>query len=165
MRSLYPLPLSLLLAACSTRPALYLNEVMADNEATVADGSGEYYDWVELYNAGPEQISLEGFFLTDDLGRPQQQALDPRLTLPAGGYLLLWASQGGGDDPTHLGFALAGDGEELGLFWTDPDTGNLLQLDALAFGPQEPDVSWARGEDGTGPWLACSAPTPGASNG
>jgi hypothetical protein len=166
MRSLLPLPLLLPLAACSTRPALYLNELMADNQSTVADGAtGDYLDWIELYNGGPEQVSLDGFYLTDDLDRPQQQALDARLTIAPGGFLLLWASEGPVEDPSHLGFALAKEGEELGLFWTDPETKNLLLLDALAFGPQDPDTSWARREDGTGPWLTCAAPTPGASNG
>ncbi|MFH1467529.1 MAG: lamin tail domain-containing protein [Pseudomonadota bacterium] len=165
MRSLFPLPLLLSVVACSSRPALYLNEVQADNQSTLADGAtGEYPDWIELHNGGDEPISLGGFYLTDDLGRPQQQALDARLSVAAGGFLLLWADQGAVDDPSHLNFALAKGGEDLGLFWDDPETGNLLQLDALAFGAQDPDTSWARREDGTGPWLVCATPTPGASN-
>jgi len=153
------------LAACSSRPALTLNEVMADNEGTVADGeTGEYPDWIELYNAGDEPLALDGFFLTDDLSRPTAEALSPQLTVAAGGFLLLWAAGAEEPDPTHLGFALAAGGEDLGLFWQDPDSGNLLQLDALAFGPLDPDRSWARDEDGTGAWTACATPTPGASN-
>jgi hypothetical protein len=159
---LLPLPL---LAACSTRPALSLNEVMADNETTLADGAtGEYLDWIELYNAGDEPLALGGFYLTDDLDAPTAVPLSARLTIAAGGFLLLWAAPEEDPDATHLGFGLSADGEDLGLFWEDPETGNVLQLDALAFGPQAPDVSWARGEDGVGPWLACDAPTPGTSN-
>ena len=35
------------------------NEFMADNETTVADPNGEYYNWIELYNNTTQSISLE----------------------------------------------------------------------------------------------------------
>ncbi len=37
---------------------LYINEFMADNDFFIADPQGEYDDWIELYNAGEQYISL-----------------------------------------------------------------------------------------------------------
>ena len=158
------LPAALVLG-CSSRPPIYINEFMADNEDIVADGAtGEYLDWIELYNGGDELLLLDGFYLTDTLDNPTQQALSGRLAIDAGGYLLLWASQDVADDPTHLNFALARDGEQLGLFWEDTATGNLLQLDAIAYDQQRTDVSMARDEDGIGAWIYQDSPTPGTGN-
>jgi len=153
------------IAACDTRPTIVINEFMADNETTLADGAtGEYWDWIELYNTSDELVVLDGLFLTDDLDWPTQQALSTQLSIAGGGYLVLWASQEAANDPTHMNFALAGDGEELGLFWTDTDSGNITMLDGLAYNAQEPDISMARDEDGTGGWALTQQSTPGASN-
>jgi len=48
---------------------LVINELMADNETTIEDPdeSGEYPDWIELYNGSGETVILSGLFLTDDL--------------------------------------------------------------------------------------------------
>ncbi|MHC4477599.1 MAG: PEP/pyruvate-binding domain-containing protein [Planctomycetota bacterium] len=49
---------------------LFINEFMADNDHVVQDDFGEYDDWVELYNAGPNAIDLGGMYLTDDMNDP-----------------------------------------------------------------------------------------------
>ena len=51
---------------------LVINELMADNETTIEDPdeSGEYPDWIELYNGSGETVILNGLFLTDDLNDP-----------------------------------------------------------------------------------------------
>lgn len=165
-----PLVLVALVTACDARPTVVINEFMPDNDETVADGAtGEYFDWIELYNIGEETLSLDGLFLTDDLERPTQHPLSSSLSIGPGGFLLLWASKNAVNDPTHLNFALSNDGEELGLFWMDPASGNLIMLDGLVFhslatDDDEADLSLAREEDGTGAWQNCDQPTPGASN-
>ena len=45
---------------------LYINEFLASNNATIADESGDYEDWIEIYNAGPTAINLAGFYISDD---------------------------------------------------------------------------------------------------
>ena len=42
-------------------PSLFVNEIMAVNDSTIADEAGEYDDWFEIYNAGEESVRLEGF--------------------------------------------------------------------------------------------------------
>ncbi|HCO95536.1 MAG TPA: hypothetical protein DIU00_16575, partial [Phycisphaerales bacterium] len=51
---------------------LVINEFMADNKSTIEDPaeSGEFPDWIELYNGTSDTIILSGMFLTDDLNDP-----------------------------------------------------------------------------------------------
>jgi len=52
--------------------SLVINEFMADNKSTIEDPAetGEYPDWIELYNGTSDTIILSGMFLTDDLNDP-----------------------------------------------------------------------------------------------
>ena len=154
-----------LLVGCDSRPPVVINEFMADNETILLDGAtSEYLDWIELHNIGEEVISLEGLYLTDDLDWPTQHPLSSQLSISPGGFLVLWASDKAVNDPAHLAFALAASGEDLGLFWADPASGNLTMLDGMTFSAQQPDISMARDEDGTGAWTLSQQPSPGASN-
>ncbi len=65
---------------------------MAINDHTIDDVNGDSSDWIELYNAGATDIDLGGMYLTDDPLVPTRRQLPSGLVVPAGGYLLLWAS-------------------------------------------------------------------------
>jgi len=158
----------LLLAAavigCQGPPEISINEFMADNESSMVEGeTGDYVDWIELYNNGSQAVSLDGLFLTDDLSAPLMHPLDASLEIDAGGFLLLWAIEAASDNPSHLSFALAREGEAIGLYIEDAD-GNFSTLDAVVYDEQQPDQSMARMEDGVGSWAATDQPSPGASN-
>jgi len=58
---------------------LVINEFMADNKSTIEDPaeSGEYPDWIELYNGSSDIIILSGMFLTDDLNDPKKWQIRP----------------------------------------------------------------------------------------
>ena len=45
---------------------------MAANDTTIEDPdeAGQYPDWIELYNASDETITLNGLYLTDDTNEP-----------------------------------------------------------------------------------------------
>ncbi len=122
--------------------AVIINEFMASNRAAVQDvdspaADPSFPDWIELFNTTSAEIALEGYTITDDLAVPDKHSLSGELVLPAGGYLLLWADDDeekeGAD---HLGFQLAREGEEIGLY--DPK-GNALC--AIEYGPQASDYS------------------------
>jgi hypothetical protein len=68
-----------------------LSEFMADNRSTLADEDGEFSDWIEVANPGPEPLPLAGFFLTDDPERPTRWAF-PALTLAPGEHRVVFAS-------------------------------------------------------------------------
>ncbi len=143
--------------------AVHVNEIMASNDATIADGTGAYPDWIELYNPGTEPYVLVGHFITDDPALPFKHQLvgDPALlTVPAGGYLLLWASGLPVQGVTHLGFALSSAGESVQI--REPN--GITLVDTMSFGPQTTDVSYGLDVDGGATWVFFNTPTPLATN-
>jgi len=171
----------LLSVACAALGAnVFINEVQAKNASTIVDEYDEYDDWFELYNDGDEDVNIAGMWVADShYGNGQDdwyQITDGGnlTTIPAGGFLLLWA-----DDDTeneqgilHCPFKLSGTDDAVYLInengavadsiaWTyDEDTG--LDVD---------DISLGRRPDGMNAWVffgtgnegdyGCS---PGASN-
>ena len=106
-----------------------INEFQADNETTLADGEGDYEDWIEIHNPGTEEIDLSGWHLTDDKVNLDKWAFPAETTLEPGGYLVVFASNKYPDDMAgipdgelHTNFRLANDGEYLGLIKPDAIT-------------------------------------------
>ncbi|NUQ23312.1 MAG: CotH kinase family protein [Saprospiraceae bacterium] len=140
-----------------TEGAIVINELLAANDLGITDPEGQYEDWIELYNTTSSDIPLEGVFLSDDATNPDKWTF-PAVTIPAGGYLLLWADEDQNQEGLHTNFKLSKNGEEILLSNTD---GTII--DEVVFGAQETDVSWGRCPDGTGGFVAMT-PTPGAAN-
>jgi hypothetical protein len=146
-------------------PPLYINEFMAANATAYEDpGSpGDFDDWVEIYNAGPSTIDMGGMFLTDDLTDPTKWQVPAGVSVPSGGYLILWADEDGSQGVTHMNFKLSAGGEQIGLF--DRGTAGTMPIDTLSFGAQATDVSMGRLPDGASAWEFFARCTPGGSNG
>ena len=53
-------------SALRSHAALVLSEVLCDNASSLVDWRGEHSDWIEIYNPGPENENLAGWYLTDD---------------------------------------------------------------------------------------------------
>lgn len=151
-------------------PPLVINEFLAVNETINADPAGEYDDWIELYNTGDSIVQFDGLYLSDDEENPLKWALPTGQGIDAGGYALFWADDddGVGDSGApsqgdrHTSFNLSSEGEMLMLTYTED--GDSVQVDAIDFGRQQPDISAARVPDGSLTW-EYGAPTPNASNG
>ncbi|MFT3697614.1 MAG: lamin tail domain-containing protein [Kofleriaceae bacterium] len=138
---------------------LFVNEVMPSNTTACADPFGEYDDWIELYNSSSADLDLTGYYVSDDPTQPMREQLQAGVTVPAGGFKLLWADeQVQGVD--HLQFKLEAKGESFLI--SAPD-GTLI--DTITFGAATTDVSFARLPDGTGAFADCPHSTCGASNG
>ena len=125
---------------------------------------GNYDDWFELYNPGPDAADLAGCSLTDNLANPFQSPVPAGYLIAPGGYLLVWAdgqaSRNSTNSPDlHVNFQLAKSGEAIGLFASD---GRLI--DAVTFGPQTNNISQGRFPDGTPDLHFMSTPTPRAPN-
>ena len=142
-------------------PYLRLNELMADNDSVIADEAGEFDDWLEIFNPGPDPVSLAGLALSDDLADPAPWLL-PDLVLAAGDFLLVWCDDDVAQGPLHADFKLSAGGEEAALFLVSEGVPYLV--DSVVFGPQTTDVSLGRFPDGDGPWQVMGEATPGASN-
>lgn len=141
-------------------PYLHLNEVMPSNQQTCQDESGAWPDWIELFNAGPEEIDLFDYLISDDTDGPATAVHLARLLVPAGGVLVLWADGDTTQGPNHLPFKLSAASERVLLYGPD---GALL--DRVDWTDALPDVSLARLPDGSGTLASCAVPTCNALNG
>lgn len=143
-----------------------ISEFMASNSRTLADEDGAYSDWIELHNPTAGAIELGGWYLTDSAGNLTKWKMPP-VSLPAGGYLVVFASgknRTGNPTALHTNFALSADGEYLAL--VQPDGATIAHEFAPEYPAQLADVSYGIVQFGS-PTPAASffaAPTPGAPN-
>lgn len=100
-----------------------LSEFCPENKNTYSDPTGQYYDWIELYNSSSQAQSLKGYYLTDKNDKPDKWPL-PDLMIPPSGYLILIASGQNTfiNSHWHTNFSLNKDGEYIGL-WSDQKIG------------------------------------------
>jgi len=136
---------------------LFINELMPANDGAV-EVDGETPDWIELFNPGSDDVSLDGFTITDDLDAPRKAALPDGLVVSAEGFLVLYAS-GTDAGATHLPFKLSSAGESVGLYFP-----NGSPADRIEFGAMSDNLALARAEDGGETWAVTITPTPGAAN-
>ncbi len=78
-------------------------------------------DWIELCNAGTEAVSLNGWYLSDDPTQPTKYRIE-NVTLPAGGYAVIWPEETNADGAS---FGISASGEQLLL--TEP-SGRIRDL-------------------------------------
>jgi hypothetical protein len=81
------------------------------------------------------------------------------ISIPANGYLIVWADEDGSQGPLHASFKLSAAGETLSLVDTQG-----YYLDNVIFDQQTTDMGYARVPNGTGPFVI-QEPTFGAFNG
>lgn len=103
---------------------LRLNEILTRNVTGISDGFGRREDWVEIYNPNNQSVNLDGYFLTDNSGNPTKWNF-PAVTIPAQGYLVVFASGEDTVDPggnAHTNFSLGANGEYLAIVRPDGTT-------------------------------------------
>ena len=126
---------------------LVINEFMADNENYVADQDGDYDDWIEFYNNGSEDISLGGYYLSDDGTEPNKWVF-PDTTVIAGDYLIVWADKDEDQDGLHANFKLSASGEIIVL-----SDHNMNLIDETSYLQQKPDTTTGRYLNGVGEFI------------
>jgi hypothetical protein len=121
MKLLIPCVIFLLLQAVSSlaQQTVFINEAMASNDTTIADATGDYADWIELYNSSNTPLLLDGYYISNDINDPLKFRFSGNLLLPANGYLILWASTDTLRGNTHLPFKVSASGEKIYLFLPD----------------------------------------------
>jgi CotH kinase protein/Lamin Tail Domain/Secretion system C-terminal sorting domain len=140
---------------------IVINEIMASNTKTATDPKGQFDDWIELYNKSNAAVDMSKWFISDDPNNRDKWKFPQGTTIPANGYLIVWADEDSSQNTAtsfHANFKLSASGESLLLF--DKDT---LRVDEVIFGAQKADVSFARKPNGTGNFGFFS-PTYKASN-
>ena len=143
------------------REGLFINEFMANSSSAGLedpDDSGEFPDWIELYNNTPHPIDISGWAITDDLDVPGKFIM-PSGTVPAFGFLVLYADGEPEQGPTHLGFKLSAGGEAVGL-----SSNGVSLIDGISFDTQTEDESYGRFPDGSDTWVIMTNATPGNAN-
>jgi len=132
---------------------LVINEFMAINQGFRADGDGTFSDWIEIHNPTENQISLDGWYLTDD-DDPTKWPF-PDEPIAPGGYRLVFASDQSVDnyvDPqgySHTNFALDGGGEYLALTFDDGSTIQIAHQFETEYPQQVRDISYGLSPDET----------------
>ncbi len=132
-----------------------ISEVMIRNRSTIADDRGAYSDYIELHNASARGVNLKGYMLSDDDAAPDKFVF-PDVTLPANGYLIVFASgveQRAGQ--LHAPFRL---GKDESVYLSNPNGRVLSSATPLTDGA---DQAWSLTRNG---WSSLYPPTPGYAN-
>ncbi|MCU0346331.1 MAG: lamin tail domain-containing protein [Saprospiraceae bacterium] len=137
--------LSLAFGKIDAQSGVVINEIMASNQAYITDENGEYEDWIELYNNSSSAVNLGGWFLTDNPDNLDKWEFPTNTSIPAMGYLIIWADEDSSQGPLHANFKLSAAGEELLLI-----NGSGSTVQDITFGTQQADKGYARSPNGTG---------------
>jgi hypothetical protein len=130
---------------CTTDSLVVLNELSATT------------DDIEIFNAGPTDVDISGWVLTDDnvLNDYDLETDTAELVFPAGTvlgpgeYLVVAQGTGPGQHP----FGLAAGGESVTLFELEP----LRIVDRVVYDDGDAAVSWCRQPNGPGGvWQQCA---------
>ena len=124
--------------------SLVINEVMANNQTTVMDETGDYDDWIELYNKTNTPISTNGLLFSDNPLNLDKWDL-PNAVINPNSYFIIWADEDGNTGDNHANFRLSNLGEQLILSNSDTSI-----VDAEFIYPQLDDVAYGRSPNGTG---------------
>lgn len=123
---------------------IYINEVRSWDADIKRDG---YYgsDYIEIYNASKKDISLDGWYISDDKSNLKKDQIF-EVTVPAKGFAVLYAN-GKKNSGDSLNFKINPEGEEI--FLSDGE-GNLV--DSIYVPKQEFGTVYARVSDGGNQW-------------
>ncbi|MBN2018635.1 MAG: lamin tail domain-containing protein, partial [Sedimentisphaerales bacterium] len=145
---------------------LFINEFMASNnsDSGISDPNGDFDDWIEIYNSSDAAIDLAEMYLTDDLENPTKwqfpTGYPAQTTVPADGFVIIWADEEQEEGPLHTSFKLSAGGEDIALV----DTDGLTVIDSISFGTQVSNLSYGRYPDAADDLRFFATPTPLADN-
>ena len=132
---------------------VYITEVMSSGD--------DLSDWVELYNASAQSVTLEGYGVSDDMGRPRKWQFPAGASVGPGEFKVVQLDGTGSQaNGYHANFKLPRAGGEV-ISFSDP---NGRVLDKLSLPLVPTGVSYGRnsGLDGL---FYFDAPTMGSVNG
>ena len=124
--------------------SLVINEVMSNNKTIVTDETGDYDDWIELYNTTNTPISTNGLIFSDNLLNLAKWDL-PNAVVNPNSYFIIWADEDGNTGDNHANFKLSNLGEQLILSNSDSTV-----VDAEFIYAQLDDIAYGRSPNGTG---------------
>ena len=166
-------------AARVVAQGIVINEAQSRNTSTIADGDGDFSDWIELFNPTDSTVDISGWVLRDTFSEfrfpsvidaATGDLIPGQATIASGEYLLVWASdKGDPEDPDYPGpegefhtrFGLSGAaGEQLSIEDFDGCVIDELRLPTL-----EQDESYGQTREGRPGLFTWAYATPGEANG
>jgi len=144
---------------------IVINEYSCANATSAGDPDffGEMEDWIELYNTSGAAINLNGYYLSDKASNPTKFQIPGSITIPAGGYRMVYASgrnQIAGGTEIHTNFKLTQTKHEKIILSNPSGTA----IDILTIKNHQLLHSRGRTTNGAGTWGVFTSPTPNASN-
>ncbi len=127
--------------AAST-PSIRINEVMASNISAYENGMATYPDIIELHNSSSASVNLGDMSLTDDPLIPRKYIFPAGTTIPANGYLLVYADSNTTQPGLHTLFQLNSNGDSVHFYQSIANGGGLI--DEITFGPQAANLTISR---------------------
>lgn len=147
MKSVSLIASLLLLCSITSRADLFISEFLASNQDSISDEDGDNEDWIEIFNSGSQPVDLGGYHLTDKADNLDKWTF-PTVTIPANGYLVVFASSKDRTNPNselHTNFGLSKGGEYLAL--TAPNN-NVIHAYAPEYPSQVTDASYGIPQSG-----------------
>lgn len=143
---------------------IFINEFMAINDDLLRDKDNDYNDWIELYNANDYPVNMAGMYISNSFGKPMKYRIPDTdtaaaTTIPAHGYLLLWADNETYEGIFHTNFKL--DGESDQILIVQPNGIDII--DSISYTNQHSVFSFGRYPDGQAHWKFMTI-TPKATN-
>jgi hypothetical protein len=136
-----------IIAGPATQIPVVINEIMSNNESSIADADGEFPDWIEFYNTGDEPADLSGHHVSDKDSKLDKWTFPAGTMIAPGDYLILFASGKSGDEipegELHADFKLSNGNEPVIL-----SSPNSTVIDRLDPGPLASDTAVGRARDG-----------------
>ncbi|MBT4398496.1 MAG: hypothetical protein HOD37_03360, partial [Bacteroidetes bacterium] len=141
-----------------------MNEIMAVNRGVDTDEYGESEDWIEFFNPSGNPIDVGGAYLTDSIGELTMHRIPiyfpDSTTVPAGGFLRLWADGDPKQGILHIDFRLSGNGEKVTMVQAD----GLTIMTQAQYPAASSDATFGRFPDGSDNWIFLNIPSPEAEN-
>lgn len=134
------------------RGALYINEVMVQNDSNLVDDFGNRIGWIELYNSKFAPLEISNIYITNDRNNPTKYAVpldDVNTRIPKRQHVVFFADGMPGRGTFHTSFVLNPDTENwIGLYDSDKQT----LIDSVLIPVIPANASYARKADGIGEW-------------
>lgn len=142
---------------------IVVNELQATASAVVNE-FGEEADWFEIHNPGPAITLKAGeWYVSDNTDSELREFELPEITLPEGGFVLIWCDERKGGRDIHASFKLSTDDGSVAIIHAETKGLKIIDEAPIEASPG-PDVSYGRLVDGTAAWGRLSLPTPAAPN-
>ena len=141
----------------SAESAVLINEVMSSNKGTVPDETGDFPDWVELYNHTDTAIDISGYGLSDDLLTAAKWTFPSNTVIEANGYLVVFCSGDVDRGRLHAGFRINANDDVI----LSSVSGSVI--DSVELQTVDTGMTLGRSPNGGANWTAMQ-PSPGFPN-